>query len=166
MTTWLRNLPAMLVLLAMPMAPAVAAPASGIKAFTATSMEEILAVRKGKPFILGLWSLSCTHCREDLALLSKLSQRQPRLDLVLIAADTPEQAEEAASTLRPYRFKQVEQWIFADEFTERLRYSIDRKWHGELPRTYFYDAAHQVKAISGKLDERETERWINGQLGH
>lgn len=163
MTTSLRKLLTTLVLSLMPAWPALA---SDIQPFTPTSMEAILAAHKGKPFILGLWSLSCTHCRDDLALLSKLSQRHPRLDLVLIAADTPEQAEEAASTLRPYRFKQAEQWIFADEFTERLRYSIDRKWHGELPRTYFYDAAHQVQAISGKLDERETERWVNGQLGH
>jgi thiol-disulfide isomerase/thioredoxin len=162
MITWLRNMLAMLAMLAM---PAAAAPALAIKPFTASSMEEILAARKGKPFILGLWSLSCTHCRDDLALLSKLSQRKPGLDLVLIATDEAEQATEAAETLKPYRFRKVEPWIFGDEFSERLRYSIDRKWRGELPRTYFYDAAHQARAVSGKLDELETERWINSQFG-
>lgn len=156
----LRNLLIALVFSLIPTWQAGAAPASDIKPFTAASMEEILAARKGKPFILGLWSLSCTHCRDDLALLSKLSQRYHKLDLVLIATDTPEQAEEAANTLRPYRFKRVEQWIFADEFTERLRYNIDRKWRGELPRTYFYEATHQTRAISGKLDEVESERWV------
>lgn len=165
MTGCLRKLLMALAISLMASLPAGAAPAPDIKPFTASSMEEILAARKDKPFILGLWSLSCTHCREDLALLSKLSQRHPKLELVLVATDTPEQAAEAASTLRPYRFKRIEQWIFADEFTERLRFSIDRKWRGELPRTYFYDAAHQARAISGKLDELETERWINGQFG-
>lgn len=160
MTAGLRKLLTVLALSLLPAWPAGAAPASDIKPLTATSMEEIISARKDKPFILGLWSLSCTHCREDLALLAKLSQRHPKLDLVLIAADTPEEAGEAASTLRPYRFKRVEQWIYADEFTEQLRYSIDRKWRGELPRTYFYDAAHRVRAISGKLDEIQTEQWI------
>lgn len=137
-----------------------AAPASDIKPFYASSMQNILAVRQGKPFILGLWSLSCTHCREDLHLLSALSQKYPGLDLVLIATDAPDEASLAAATMARYPFKKMEHWIFADDFIEQLRYNIDRHWQGELPRTYFYDATHRARAISGKLDAIETERWI------
>lgn len=138
----------------------VATSRDSIKPFYASSMQNILAVRQGKPFILGLWSLSCTHCGEDLHLLSALSQKHPGLDLVLIATDTPEEASIAATTMARYPFKKMEHWIFADDFIEQLRYNIDRQWQGELPRTYFYDATHRARAISGKLDAIETERWI------
>jgi len=137
-----------------------AAPASDIRPFYASSMQEIFAVRQGKPFIVGLWSLSCTHCRDDLVLLSSLSQQYPELDLVLIATDTIDAADTAIATLAQYKLHKTESWIFADDFTEQLRYSIDRRWHGELPRTYFYDASHQPLAISGKLDATQTSRWI------
>lgn len=142
--------------------PAGSAPTS-IKPFSADSMQDILASRQGKPFILGLWSLSCTHCRDDLALLSKLSQQHAGLELVLIATDSLEQSRDAEQALARYSFGKTEQWIFADAFIEPLRYSIDRRWRGELPRTYFYDAQHNVQAISGKLDAAMVKHWLTTQ---
>lgn len=139
--------------------------AGEIQPFTTSSMQKIVAPRLGKPFILGLWSLSCTHCREDLALLSRLAARYPKADLVLIAADSAEESAEAASTLDKLGLPRAERWIFADPFTERLRFSIDRTWRGELPRTYFYEASHRAKIVSGKLNEAETEAWLKQHVG-
>jgi thiol-disulfide isomerase/thioredoxin len=151
----------MLCLIGLCAEPALAS--DSIKPFMADSMQSILASRQGKPFILGLWSLSCTHCRDDLALLSNLSQQHPELEVVLIAADSLEQSREARLTLAQYHFSRTEKWIFADDFIEPLRYSIDRRWRGELPRTYFYDADHTMQAISGKLDATMVQRWITQQ---
>jgi len=134
------------------------ASAGEMRPFVSGSMQEILAPRQGKAFILGLWSLNCTHCREDLALLADLKKQFPSLDLVLIAADSPEEAEAASALLRQYSLLQAEAWIFADPFTEKLRFEIDRKWRGELPRTYFYSPGG-VKAVSGKLDPRAAIDW-------
>lgn len=145
---------------------ASATTSASIKPFVATSMQDILSARQGKPFILGVWSLSCTHCRDDIALLSSMSQRHPELDLVFIAADSPDEAEAAAQTINRFPFVKMEHWIFADDFIEKLQYNIDKQWHGELPRTYFYNASHQMRAFSGKLDATETERWIREQYGH
>lgn len=136
---------------------------TNIKPFSTNSMQGILASRQGKPFILGLWSLSCTHCRDDLALLSKLSQQHTGLELVLIATDNIDASNDAQQTLASYRFGKTEQWIFADDFIEPLRYSIDRRWRGELPRTYLYDAKHNAQAISGKLDDVMVKQWLTTQ---
>lgn len=133
---------------------------TAIRPFYNGSMQDIRDARPGKPFILGLWSLSCSHCREDLALLSSLSQKYPELDVVLIATDMLEESSMATAALSRYPFRKMEHWIFADQFIEKLRYSIDNRWQGELPRTYLYDAAHRNQAISGKLDALQTERWI------
>ena len=33
------------------------------------------------------------------------------------------------------RLAGAENWMFTDDFVERLRYEIDPQWHGEIPRT-------------------------------
>ena len=46
----------------------------------------------------------------------------------------------------------------ADE--DKLRYSIDPTWYGELPRTYFYDADHQITPLSGKISNSFLDTWL------
>ena len=145
------------------LAPPVAA--QEIRPFVSGSIKEITTARQGRPFILGLWSLTCVHCREELSLLSALAKKHPKLDLVLVAADTPEESEAIGATLRQFGLGGAEAWVFADPFSERLRFEVDRKWHGELPRTYFYDPAHAVTATSGKLDRQKLELWMNKHFG-
>lgn len=136
------------------------AAAPEIKPFQRGSLKEIVAARQGKPFVLALWSLSCAHCRGELSLLSEMLQKHPRLDVVLVSTDTPEESSAVAATLSQYALTRAEAWVFADDLAERLRFEIDRKWRGELPRTYLYDAAHRVTAISGKLEPQQLERWL------
>jgi hypothetical protein len=50
-------------------------------------------------------------------------------------------------------------WQFSESDDERLRYSIDKQWYGELPRTYYYDKAHQIKSLSGSQDEEWLKQW-------
>jgi thiol-disulfide isomerase/thioredoxin len=136
------------------------AAAQELKPFVAGSIKEITAARQGRPFILGMWSLTCTHCREELVLLSGLLKKHPDLDLVLVATDTPEEGEAISATLRQSGLGSAEAWVFADPFVERLRFKIDPKWHGELPRTYLYDPSHKAQAFSGKLDGLQLEQWL------
>ena len=139
---------------------ACASAAEDTRQFVRGSHQQIVSSRTGKPFIISLWSLTCTNCRDDLALFGKLVKKYPNLDLVLVATDTPEQTQELVSTLNQYRLQRNESWVFADSVVERLRYEVDPQWYGELPRTYFYDAQGRAQAVSGKLDHAEVERWI------
>lgn len=134
--------------------------AQEIRPFVSGSIKEIAAARQGKPFILGLWSLTCPHCREELAALSGLQKKYPGLDVVLVSTDSPEESAEVVATLRQFSLDRAQAWVFSDPFVERLRFEIDPKWHGELPRTYLYEASHQARAFSGKLDPQQIERWI------
>jgi hypothetical protein len=59
--------------------------------------------------------------------------------------------------------KGIETWGFADDYAEPLRWSVDKAWHGELPRTYFFDAAHRADARSGRLDEGWVRAWLDRQ---
>lgn len=146
-----------LILLSVLILPAAA---QELKPFVGGSIKEITAARQGKPFILGMWSLTCAHCREELALLSGLLKKHPDLDLVLVATDTPEEGEAISARLRQSGLGGAQAWVFADPFVERLRFEIDPRWYGELPRTYLYDPSHKVLAFSGKPDPRQLEQWL------
>lgn len=151
-----RIFPTLVLLLAL--TPPVAA--QEIRPFFSGSIKEITAARQGKPFILGMWSLTCTHCREELFLLSSMAKKYPNLDLVLVATDTPEEGDAISATLSQSGLGGAQALVFADPFAERLRFEIDSKWHGELPRTYLYDPSHKTQAFSGKPDALHLEQWL------
>jgi len=136
-----------------------AAQAAEPRPFVAGSMQQIRAAHAGRPFVLALWSLTCSHCQEELAQLGALQRRHPQLDVVLISTDTPDDTEALTATLARHGLARAESWVYADTFTERLRHEIDPRWGGELPRTYFFDRAHAVTARSGALAPAELERW-------
>lgn len=130
------------------------------RAYVRGSQQAILATHQGQPFVLALWSLDCTHCREDLEILGKLQAKYRKLKVVLLATDTPNREVELQSVIKHYALQQAESWVFADSYTERLRHQIDPEWYGELPRTYFFAADGQVTAQSGQISLEETERWV------
>lgn len=134
--------------------------AERVRLFQASSLAQIVAERQGRPFILALWSVTCTHCPEELRTLGRLKAANPKLDVVLVATDTPEDAPHAAELARGYGLGNVPQWVFADEMPERLRYEIDRRWYGELPRTYLYDRQHNAVAVSGLVPKAQLDRWV------
>lgn len=137
--------------------------AQEIKPFARGSYQQIVAARQGKPFIVNFWSLTCGYCVVELAMLKKLVKEYPKVDLVLVSTDTQEEEEEIAATLAKHSLGKAEAWVFADSYAERLRFEVDRQWQGELPRTYFFSAKHEVTAISGKLEYKEVAQWVKQQ---
>jgi thiol-disulfide isomerase/thioredoxin len=134
--------------------------AQELKPFVKGSMKSLFDARQGKPFIVGFWSLSCAHCRDELVLLGELTRKYPKMEVVLVSTDTPEEGEAVVATLKQASLQRAEAWVFADQFADRLHFEVDRKWRGELPRTYLYDAAHNATAFSGKLDPQQLEQWV------
>ena len=145
---------------------ACASAAQEIKPFVRGSHQQIVSSHAGKPFVVTFWSLTCTNCRDDLAMFGKLAQKYRDFELVIVSTDSPEQKQEIAQTLQHYRLGRAESWVFADSFAERLRFEVDAQWYGELPRTYFYDAQGHVMALSGTLGHERTERWIRESRKH
>ena len=135
-----------------------------VRPFVAGSLAQIQSVRHGKPFVLAFWSIGCTYCPSELKTLGGLKRRHPRLDIVLVATDSLETADQTAQLARSYGLGKVEQWAFADPMPERLRFEIDRRWYGELPRTHLYDRSHKVEAVSGIVPEERLQRWIRENL--
>lgn len=144
-------------------APATTLAAQEIKPLARGSYQQLVSARQGKPFIINFWSLSCPYCKTELDMFKKLTRKYPKLDLVLVSTDTPEEAKLISATLAKFSLNKAEAWVFADSSAGRLRFEIDKHWYGELPRTYFFNAKNEVKAISGKIERKEVEQWINEQ---
>lgn len=120
-----------------------------IQPFTTESFAKIKSEYEGKSFFVSLWSVDCPPCRVELEMLGDLVAVQPDISLVLISTDQITEREYANEVLEDAGLDSIASWMFADSFAERLRFTIDPAWFGELPRSYYYDAEHNSTAHSG-----------------
>jgi hypothetical protein len=126
-----------------------AAPA--IQPFEPDSLAHIVESRKGKPFVLLVWSLDCEYCQASLKALAQ--EKRKRLNIVTLSTDALDDPQAAA--LMQKRLGSLgmtdDAWAFGSASPEQLRYAIDPKWHGEKPRSYWFDAQGKKIAYSGVL---------------
>ncbi|MCK9619765.1 MAG: hypothetical protein M0R47_04435 [Methylobacter sp.] len=124
-------------------------------AFTSGSYQQILAANANQPFMLVVWSINCPSCLKDMELLSNIHKNRPDLKMIMLAADEPGSTEQIQQILAKNQLTDIESWAYADDNTQKLQFEIDPKWYGELPRTYFFDKAHQRTGVSGVLSKED-----------
>jgi hypothetical protein len=81
----------------------------------------------------------------------------------LISTDSPDDRQTAKRLLDRFELHSFDNWIFGDNFPERLRYHVDPGWFGESPRSYFYATDHQRTPHSGILSRKFLETWLQTQ---
>jgi thiol-disulfide isomerase/thioredoxin len=158
MKTWL-----ILAMLALAL-PASAAGVDELHPFVRGSWKEIRAAHAGRPTVVHFWGLTCGPCRVEMPLLGRFLQQRPDLNLVMIDADfAPNDPTEVATTLVQTGLAGVENWIFSDDFAERLRYEIDPKWQGDIPRTLLIAADGTVTTVEGVADVEKLRARLDRQ---
>lgn len=133
--------------------------AAELRPFGKGEMARALAERQGHPFILTLWSTDCPHCKKTLRQLAALTKAHPQLDLVVVNTDSPDESETIAAMLAGVGLGARDTWVFSGA-PERMRYEIDRRWGGEMPRTYLFDGDHRFAAFSGPVDAAALKQWL------
>lgn len=131
-----------------------------IKPYNADTINEIQSHYKGQAFLMILWSHDCPPCRKELEYLETIQQHQAITNIVLINTDGNDEITTVESILKSHQLSALDNWIFAHSNIEKLRYSIDPNWAGELPKSYFYDALHERQAKSGSLSIEVLQRWL------
>lgn len=131
--------------------PVQAAPS----AFVSGSYQQILASNANQPFMLVVWSINCSSCLKDMELLSSIHKHRPKLKIIMLAADEPSATEQIEQILAKNQLSDLENWVYSEENTQKLQYEIDPQWYGELPRTYFFNKAHQRTGVSGVLAKKD-----------
>lgn len=140
-----------------------ALPAAAAEPFQRGSWQAIRDAHAGRPLVVHLWSLTCAPCLVELPEWGKLVAERSGLALVLISTDSPDRAPRMASVLERAGLSGVQSWVFADSFTERLRFEIDRTWRGELPRTLLVAGDGSVEILKGAAGTRPVSAWLARQ---
>lgn len=137
---------------------AVPALAGGARPFVEGSWQAIRDAHAGKPLVAHLWSLTCAPCLVELPHWARLARENPNLRIVLISTDGEEDVPRMAATLARAGLSELESWHFADPFAERLRFELDPRWRGELPRTLLVAPGGDVTVVRGRGMEA-VESW-------
>lgn len=134
--------------------------AATLQGFNANSLASIAQANHGKPYVLLFWSMDCPYCIDEMkAMKAALTGRQA-LKIITVCVDESESSVVLNKVLDQANIPLDDRWQFAEDDSERLRYTIDATWQGELPRSYFYDREHRVKAWSGKPSVGWFSDWI------
>lgn len=143
----------MLILIAAMLVLPVYAKTPSIQAFEPGSMSEIVAAKKGAPFVLVLWSLDCEYCKASLEALRQEQAKRKNLRVVTLATDSI--ADPEAVVLIGKKLVSLgmtaNAYAFGEAPPEQLRYAVDPKWRGELPRSYWFNARGESVAHSGLI---------------
>lgn len=140
-------------------------PAAAAEPFQRGSWQAIREAHAGRPLVVHLWSLTCAPCLVELPEWGKLAAERPELALVLISTDPADRASRIASVLERAGLGGAPSWAFADSFTERLRFEIDRTWRGELPRTLMVAPDGSVEILKGADGTAPVTAWLARQGG-
>lgn len=73
----------------------------------------------------------------------------------MLSTDDISSTPKIIQILEKNELTKIENWIYAEDNTQKLQYEIDSSWYGELPRTYFFDKSHDRVGISGVLTQAD-----------
>jgi len=128
--------------------------------FEIDTRKAIEAKYLNQPLIISFWSIDCPYCIDDLKKLGKALTKNTKVKLVTVCVDGKESAKKAERILNQAHLPEHERYQYAEADEDKLRYSIDPTWYGELPRTYFYDVNHKITPLSGKISNSFLSTWL------
>ncbi|MGH8557902.1 MAG: TlpA family protein disulfide reductase [Methylococcales bacterium] len=123
--------------------------------FVSGSYQEILANNANNPFMLVVWSINCSSCLKDLEQLNDIQTQNPGIKIIMLAVDELSDTDKIERILKQQQLDDTERWVFAEENSQKLRFEIDPKWYGEIPRAYFFDSAHHRTGVSGLMSRED-----------
>jgi thiol-disulfide isomerase/thioredoxin len=126
-----------------------------LQLFEVGSFEKIVVDKNKQDHLVVLWSFDCPPCIKELEKISELHQQFPDYQLTLINTDGVEEQVRVKRLLAKYNLTKLDNWGFSNTNEERLRYDIDPRWFGDLPRSYFFTIQGKVKRLQGALTSAE-----------
>jgi thiol-disulfide isomerase/thioredoxin len=143
---------------------AAAAREGELHPFQRGSWQEIRRAHAGQPIVVHFWGLTCGPCRVEMPKWGRLLQERPDLKLIVIDADLiPNEAGLVSEMLAKTGLAGAENWIFADDFVERLRFEIAPRWRGEIPMTLLIARDGKTTTIEGVADPAQVGAWLDMQ---
>jgi len=133
----------------------------------ASGYVEILARHRGKPVMVNFWATWCEPCREEYPMVNELARAYSPKGLVVIAVSLDDD-----SAMAPLRaFLAQKKPVFTNYRKkpgndERFINSVDVKWSGAVPATFFYAADGRLAAkLVGEFTRDTFEKALREKLG-
>jgi thiol-disulfide isomerase/thioredoxin len=143
---------------------AMADATTGIKPFERGSWQAIRQAHAGRPTLVHFWGVTCGPCKVELPELGRFAKSHPGVDVVMIDADlVPNRPAAIAAMLAGAGLASAENWTFGDSYVERLRFEIDPKWQGEIPRTILIGKDGAIRTIEGSTEPADLDKWAQGE---
>jgi thiol-disulfide isomerase/thioredoxin len=141
------------------------AAAPEVRAFARGSWHEIRKAHTGQSLVVHFWGVTCGPCRGEMPQWGRFLNERADLHLVMIDADLVPNAPAAVRAMLDESGLSVraENWMFDDDFVERLRFEIDPQWQGEIPRTLLIAADGTTTALDGVADFAKISAWLDAQ---
>jgi thiol-disulfide isomerase/thioredoxin len=131
------------------------ASAVDLQSFEIDSFEQIVNAKNQQDHLVILWSFDCPPCIKELQKISDLHQQYPEYQLTLINTDSIDEQGRVKKLIQQYNLAGLDNWGFANIDEEKLRFDIDPRWFGDLPRSYFFPLQGKVKRLRGALTSAE-----------
>ena len=129
--------------------------AVSLQSFDIGSFEQIVSDKNKQDHLVILWSFDCPPCITELEKISELHQQFPDYQLTLINTDAVDEQVRVKKILQQFNLAGLDNWGFANRDEEKLRYDIDPRWYGDLPRSYFFPLQGKIKRLRGALTSAE-----------
>jgi thiol-disulfide isomerase/thioredoxin len=126
-----------------------------LQSFDIGSFEQIVSDKNKQDHLVILWSFDCPPCITELEKISDLHQQFPDYQLTLINTDAVDEQVRVKNILQRFDLAGLDNWGFANSDEEKLRYDIDPRWYGDLPRSYFFPLQGKIKRLRGALTSAE-----------
>jgi thiol-disulfide isomerase/thioredoxin len=126
-----------------------------LQSFDIGSFEQIVVDKNKQDHLVILWSFDCPPCITELEKISELHQQFPDYQLTLINTDAVDEQVRVKKILQQFNLAGLDNWGFANSDEEKLRYDIDPRWYGDLPRSYFFPLQGKIKRLRGALTSAE-----------
>jgi len=135
-----------------------------VRPFERGSWQAIRQAHAGRPTLVHFWGVTCGPCKVELPQLGKFARSHPGVDVVMIDADlVPNTPAAVRDMVSQAGLASAENWAFGDTFAERLRYEIDPRWQGDIPRTMLIGKDGMARTIEGTASPADLEKWAQGQ---
>jgi thiol-disulfide isomerase/thioredoxin len=155
---------AILLALGACLAGSTAVCADDLRTFVRGSWKAIQEEHRGRAFVAHFWGLTCGPCRVELPEWGQLAAERKDLDLVTINADLVAGAPAASqSFLKQAGLLNAENWLFSNQFQQRLRYEVNPEWQGEIPATVLFDRTGAATWLDGAVDFDRVRAWLDEQ---
>ncbi len=145
-----------------------AAPAADPAIIDQAGYTSLLAKHRGKPMMVNFWATWCEPCRDEFPMVNELAKKYAAQGLVVLGVSLDDDGE----IILVRRFLARVQPVFPNYRKkpgneEPFINSIDPKWTGAIPATFFYDpGGRQVAKLVGEHRREEFEAAIKDLLKH